>query len=168
MTFKDTKASDFVVGQVWLRVGIHAYLLDMVRERLNFNATVQAVQTLTARWPQATAKLIEDKANGSAVLAHLARTVPGMIPVEPQGSKLERASAVSPFVFAENVHLPTPSLLPNVGELLEESKSFPNSPHDDTIDSLSQGLSYLLLHDPVEQDSLVAEEWADNRMISPY
>ena len=168
MTFKDTKSSDFVVGQVWLRVGIHAYLLDMVRERLNFNATVQAVQELTARWPQATAKLIEDKANGSAVLAHLARTVPGMIPVEPQGSKLERASAVSPFIFAENVHLPTPALLPNVGELLEESKSFPNSPHDDTIDSLSQGLSYLLLHDPVEQDNLVAEEWADNRMISPY
>lgn len=168
MTFKDTKGSDFVVGQVWLRVGIHAYLLDQVRERLNFNATVHAVQQLTAKWPQATAKLIEDKANGSAVLSHLSKVVSGMIPVEPQGSKLERASAVSPFVFARNVHLPTAQLLPNVEELLEETKTFPNSPHDDTIDSLSQALSYLLLHDLADQDNLIAEEWAGDRIISPY
>lgn len=168
MTFKDTKSSDFVVGQVWLRVGIHAYLLDQVRERLNFNATVHAVQQLTAKWPQATAKLIEDKANGSAVLDHLSKVVSGMIPVEPQGSKLERASAISPFVFAQNVHLPTAQLLPSVDELLEETKTFPNSPHDDTIDSLSQALSYLLLHDLADQDNLIAEEWAGDRIISPY
>lgn len=168
MTFKDTKASDFVVGQVWLRVGIHAYLLDQVRERLNFNATIHAVQQMTARWPQATAKLIEDKANGTAVLSHLSKLVQGMIPVEPQGSKLERASAISPFVFARNVHIPSANLLPSVDNLFEESKSFPNSPHDDTIDSMSQALSYLLLHDIVDQDNLIAEEWTDDRMISPY
>ena len=36
-TFKDTASSDYVVGQVWLRVGSRAYLLDQVRERMNFN-----------------------------------------------------------------------------------------------------------------------------------
>lgn len=170
MTFKDTKGSDFVVGQVWLRVGINAYLLDQVRERLNFNATVEAVKAMTAKWPQATAKLIEDKANGSAVLAHLSKQVAGMIPIEPEGSKLARANAISPFVFAQNVHLPEVALLPNVAELLGEAKAFPNSANDDTIDGLSQGISYLLLHDLIDQSRLVAEEWADEDAwsISPY
>lgn len=168
MTFKDTKASDYVVGQVWLRVGPDAYLLDQVRERLNFNATIEAVRQLTARWPQATAKLVEDKANGTAVIAHLRKTVSGLIPVEPQGSKLERASAISPFAFAGNARLPSAELLPSVGELLEEAKTFPNSPHDDTIDALSQALNYLLLHTVVDPGDLVAEEWQENRMISPF
>ncbi|WP_367647462.1 phage terminase large subunit [Brevibacterium sp. CT2-23B] len=170
MAFKDTKESDFVVGQVWLRVGINAYLLDQVRDRLNFNATVDAVKAMTAKWPQASAKLIEDKANGSAVLAHLAKQVAGMIPIEPEGSKLARANAISPFVFARNVHLPDAALLPNAGDLLEETKSFPNSPHDDTVDALSQAVSYLLLHGLIDQADLVAEEWQDDRewSISPY
>lgn len=169
MTFKDTKGSDFVVGQVWLRVGINAYLLDQVRDRLNFNATVEAVKAITAKWPQANAKIIEDKANGSAVMAHLAKTVPGMIPIEPEGSKLARANAISPFVFARNVVLPEASLLPNVAELLGEAKALPNSANDDTIDGLSQAVSYMLLHDLIDQSNLIAEEWQDDSWsISPY
>lgn len=168
MTFKDTKGSDFVVGQVWLRVGIHAYLLDQVRARLNFNATVEAVQAMTAKWPQAIAKLIEDKANGSAVISHLAKKVPGMIPIEPEGSKVARANAVSPFVFAKNVHLPNSSILPNVANLLEEAKNFPNAKNDDTIDSMSQALSYLMLHDLLDNENMTAQEWHSDEGISPY
>lgn len=170
MTFKDTKSSDYVVGQVWLRVGVDAYLLDQVRDRLNFNATVEAVKTMTAKWPQAAAKLIEDKANGPAVISNLAQTVPGLIPIEPEGSKLARANAISPFVFSKNVHLPEAVLLPNVAELFGEAKAFPNSANDDTIDALSQAISYLLLHELVDESELVAEEWADDTdwSISPY
>lgn len=172
LAFKDTKGSDYVVGQVWLRVGVHAYLLDMVRARLNFNATIDAIKSMTARWPEATAKLVEDKANGPAVISQLGQTIPGLIPVEPEGSKYARASAVSPFVFAKNVHLPDPALLPNVTELIEEARHFPNSPNDDAVDSLSQALTYLLLHQlpdestytPDEYDLLDARGWT----ISPY
>ncbi len=146
LAFKDTKGSDYVVSQVWLRVGVHAYLLDMVRARLNFNATIDAVKAMTAKWPEATAKLVEDKANGPAVISQLGQTIPGLIPVEPEGSKYARASAISPFVFAKNVHLPDPTLLPNVSELIEEARHFPNSPTDDAVDAMSQALNYLLLH----------------------
>lgn len=169
MTFKDTKGSDYVVGQVWLRVGIDAYLLDQVRDRLNFNATVDAVKAMTAKWPQAAAKLTEDKANGPAVISNLSQTVPGLIPIEPEGSKLARANAISPFVFSKNVHLPEAALLPNVAELLGEAKAFPNSANDDTIDALSQAISYLLLHELVDESELVAEEFADDApLISPF
>ncbi len=145
LTFKDTKSSDFVVGQVWLRIGIDAYLVDQVRARLSFTATLEAMKAMAARWPQAVAKFVEDKANGPAVINALSRTVPGLIPIEPEGSKYARAAAVSPFVHARNVHLPTAGLLPNVEELLVEAAGFPNWAHDDTIDALSQALNRLLL-----------------------
>lgn len=163
MTFKDTKASDYVVGQVWMRLGVTAYLVDQVRARMNFTATVEAVKRLTARWPQATAKFIEDKANGPAVINALSRTVMGMVPVEPEGSKFARASAVSPLAHSSNIVLPSAELLPTVEELVEECRLFPNGAHDDTVDALSQAVNRLLLNPLLEQDDIVdAEDLLDD------
>lgn len=145
LTFKDTKGSDYVVGQVWLRVGNTAYLLDQVRERLNFTATCAAIQEMSRKWPQAIGKYVEDKANGPAVINALSRVIMGLIPIEPEGSKYARASAISPLTESHNVVLPTQSLLNNVTQLLEEAKNFPNSSHDDTIDAMSQAINRLLL-----------------------
>lgn len=162
MAFKGTESSDFVVGQVWLRVGVTAYLLDMVRRRMNFTETLDAVRAMAAKWPQATAKLVEDKANGTAVINSLQREVPGLVPVEPDGSKVARASAVSPFAFSRNVVLPTARLLPVVEELREEARNFPNSAHDDTIDAMSQGLNQLLLNPVTGRGLITAEDlWDD-------
>jgi predicted phage terminase large subunit-like protein len=130
---------------VWLRLGVHAYLLDQVRARLSFTATIAAIRSMSARWPQAVAKFMEDKANGPAIMNALSSTLPGMIPIEPEGSKYARAAAVSPLVHSANVHLPTPEILPNVEELLEEARAFPNGAHDDTIDAFSQAINRILL-----------------------
>lgn len=145
MTFKDTKGSDYVVGQVWARRGAEVFLLDQVRDRLDFPATCRAVEAMSARWPQATLKLIEDKANGPAVIAQLRRHVSGMVPVDPKDSKVARVAAVAPFVEAGNVHLPSPSRAPWVAGLVEEATAFPNASHDDQVDALTQGVSRLLL-----------------------
>jgi len=173
LTFKDKPTSDFVVGQVWLRVGVQAYLLDMVRARLNFNASEEAVLAMSAKWPQAVAKFIEDKANGPAVINSLQKRLVGLIPIEPEGSKFARASAVSPLAHAGNIILPTAELLPNVEELIEEAKAFPNGAHDDTIDAMSQGTNRLLLMPLTAADDLVEPdvyEEADLRgyAITPY
>lgn len=145
MTFKDTKGSDFVVGQVWARIGAEAHLLDQVRDRLDFPATCRALQALSAKWPQANAKLVEDKANGPAVIAQLRTTVPGLIAINPEGSKYARASAVSPFQEAGNVILPDPTTAPWVDEYIVEHSSFPNGAHDDQVDGTSQALNRLLI-----------------------
>ena len=170
LAFKDTDSSDYVVGQVWLRIGHQVYLLDQVRERLNFTATLEAMKNLSARWPQAVAKFVEDKANGPAVINALQRQLQGLIPIEPEGSKFARASAVSPLTEAGNVVMPTANLLPNVAELFEELKSFPNSSHDDTVDAMSQALNRLLLL-PLQQaqtiDQLVPDDAVD-WSLSPY
>jgi predicted phage terminase large subunit-like protein len=157
MAFKSTDGSDFVCGQVWGRRGSRAYLLDQVHRRMTFVETCQAVRELAARWPQSTAKLVEDKANGTAVINFLARTVPGLVPVEPDGSKVARAAAVSPFVEAGNIFLPAPELCPWIGDLIEEAAGFPNSAHDDRVDALSQALNRLLIS-PLLDDQLVVED----------
>jgi predicted phage terminase large subunit-like protein len=172
MAFKDTSASDFVVGQVWGRWGLEVYLLDQVCERLSFVETLKAVRNLSARWPQATAKYVEDKANGTAVINALSRTVHGLIPVEPDGSKEARASAVSPFVEAGSVHLPAPELAPWVGAFIDEHASFPHGSHDDQVDSTSQALNRLLLN-PILTGGLIVEaadldEDLSSYSISPY
>lgn len=170
MTFKDTKGSDYVVGQVWLRRGVHAFLLEQVRGRWSFSETCRQVVALSARWPQALAKLVEDKANGPAVMNALRATVPGLIPVEPEGSKYARAAAVSPLVQGGNVHVPDPGLAPWVGDLVEEAKAFPHGANDDQVDALSQALHRLLLvpllsDDYVDSDDFLTDE--DDYAISP-
>jgi len=158
MTFKDTDGTDYVCGQVWGRRGTHAYLLDQVHDRMSFVETVQAVQVLAARWPQSTAKLVEDKANGPAVVNLLRRKVAGLIPVEPEGSKVARAAAVSPFVEAGDVWLPAPALAPWVSGLIDEAAGFPNSAHDDRVDAMSQALNRLLINPLLLDDVIVEDE----------
>jgi predicted phage terminase large subunit-like protein len=144
MTFKDTKRSDYVVGQVWARFGASVYLLDQVRDRLDFPATQQAVKAMWAKWPQSFAKLVEDKANGPAIISQLQSTVPGLIAINPKESKYARASAVAPFQEAGNVYLPDPSMAPWIDEYLTEHSAFPNASNDDQVDCTSQALNRLL------------------------
>lgn len=163
LAFKGTDQSDYVVGQVWGRAGHQAWLLDMVRARLDFTATIQAIRDMTARWPQAVAKFIEDKANGPAVITSLTSSIPGIIPVEPDGGKYARAVAIQPFTAAGNVLLPDPMLLPAVVHLAEEAADFPNGQHDDTVDALTQALNRLFL-DPIltsTGDLLTADDLLD-------
>jgi predicted phage terminase large subunit-like protein len=101
-TFKDSKGSDYVVGQVWGKVGANKYLLAQVRAKLSFTASIDAMRTLTTNWPAATMKLVEDKANGPAIIDALRNELSGVIPVTPQGSKESRAHAAAPEVEAGN------------------------------------------------------------------
>jgi predicted phage terminase large subunit-like protein len=142
-TFKDLDTSDYVVGQVWAVAAGGYYLVDRVRARMNFPATCQAIKDMTAKWPRAAAKLVEDKANGSAVIATLQREVSGLIPINPEGGKQARANAVSPLFEARNVYVPTLAKAPWVAEWREEMATFPMGRHDDDVDATTQALTYL-------------------------
>lgn len=137
-TFKDLDSSDFVVGQVWGRIGANKYLLDQVRVKMDMPATMQAIRMMSAKWPQANAKLIEDKANGPAVIQMLQNEIPGLIAVNPQGGKIARVAAVSPDIEAGNVFLPDRNGW--IEDFIEECAAFPNGVHDDQVDCMSQAL----------------------------
>jgi len=142
-SFKDSSTSDFVVGQVWGRNGADKYLLDQVRGRMDYPATIQAVKRLSEKWPQAHAKLVEDKANGPAVVAMLKHEIAGLIAVNPAGGKEVRAHAVSPQIEAGNVYLPDPSIAMWINGFIEECAAFPNGAFDDQVDAMSQALVHL-------------------------
>ena len=148
--FKDTRTSDFVVGQVWGRHGADKYLLDQVRGRMDCPATIQAVKRLSEKWPQAQAKLVEDKANGPAVIATLKHEIVGLIAVNPEGGKEVRAHAVSPQIEAGNVYLPDPTIAPWIGGFIDECAAFPNGAYDDQVDAMSQALVRLGTHRKLE------------------
>jgi predicted phage terminase large subunit-like protein len=140
MTFKDTKNSDFVAGQVWGKVGANKFLLDQTLERMDIVKTIAAVTSMTDKWPKATAKLVEDKANGPAVISMLRNKISGLIAIEPEGSKESRVHAVSPEIESGNVYLPHPLIAPWVNELIDRAAAFPNAAHDDDIDAMTQAL----------------------------
>jgi predicted phage terminase large subunit-like protein len=140
--FKDTDQSDFVVIQCWGRSGGEFYLLDQVRNRMNFPTTVQAYKLMAYKHPRAVGKLIEAAANGDAIIATLQKELPGIIGVRPTGSKTARASAISPCIEAGNVYLPEHE--PWVSDFLVECDSFPAGKNDDQVDAMVHALARLM------------------------
>jgi len=138
--FKDLDTSDFVVGQVWGRRGAAFLLLYQSRARMDLPATVKAVRDTSRKWPGTLVKLIEDKANGPAVMQMLGSEIRGLLPVTPEGGKVARAAAVSPLIEAGNVYLPHPMFMPWINDFIEECASFPNGAHDDQVDAMTQAL----------------------------
>ena len=137
--------ADYVVGQTWARRGSQVYLVDQVRDRLDYPEQVAAVEAARGKWPQVSAVLIEAKANGQAVISTLSQRVPGIIPITPTDSKITRTKAISPFVAARTVHIPDPALPVNawVAGYVEECAAFPTGTHDDQVDTTTQALSWL-------------------------
>ncbi|HHR6573402.1 TPA: phage terminase large subunit [Providencia alcalifaciens] len=143
MTFKDSDGTDYVVGQVWGKKGANAYLLYQIRKRMSFTETLKAVKLLVEKYPQARRKLVEDKANGPAVIDSLKSIISGLVPIEPDGSKIARAHACTAEWEAGNVWLPHKAIAPWITETVDEITTFPFAGHDDTVDAMTQALRYL-------------------------
>ncbi len=143
MAFKDEDDSDWVVGQLWVSLGADRYLVDQVRDRMSFADTIVAVEAFSAKWPQASAKYVEDAANGPAVISTLRSRIGGLIPVPAMGSKAARAHAVSAEFEAGNVHLPEPARTPWLSDYIEELALFPQGDNDDQVDATTQALLQL-------------------------
>lgn len=139
-TFKDKKENDYVVGQVWARKGADKYLIAETRDQLDITATMNAIRLMTARYPRTYLKLIEDKANGPAIISMMKGEVSGIVPVEPEGGKPARVQAIAPDVEAGNIWLPDPSIAPWILDWIEEIVNFPNAKHDDRVDAFSQAV----------------------------
>lgn len=141
-TFKEVATSDLVCIQAWGVCGPNFFLIDQTHERLGFVDTVRAVAEMMERHPWIHTKLIEDKANGSAVIDTFKRSIVGIEPVTPLGGKVPRANAVAPAVRTGNVWIPRHA--PWREKFLEEVGAFPGVAHDDQVDAMSQALAYML------------------------
>ena len=148
MAFKATSDSDYVVGQRWAQLGALKYLLFQQRARLTFTATLARVldwadpngSTPWARYVHE--RVVEDKANGTAIIDMLKEKVSGIVPENPSESKEARARAVTPDWEAGNIIIPLPSDPGNewVVDLLSEFREFPTGVHDDQVDAGTQAI----------------------------
>ena len=148
MTFKDLSANDYVVGEQWGRRGPDAFCLDQVRGQMDFSTTLEAVRSLNRTWTLPSEKVIEDAANGPAVLSVLKQEIPGLR-AQPVGKagKEARAAAYSHLVSAGNCYLPHPAIAPWVNGFIDECATFPNASHDDQVDTWSQAMDVLYAAD---------------------
>jgi len=148
--FKGTDSSDWVVGQRWCRLGPKRFLIAQIRGRFSFTETLARMLEWSDPYLLPTnrlvhQRLIEDKANGPAIIDTLSSKISGLKPVNPMTSKEARARAITPEIESGHVYLPHPGDPGNewVEDLLSELRNFPNDIHDDQVDALDQALAEL-------------------------
>jgi predicted phage terminase large subunit-like protein len=124
------------------RKGAEIFIDDCVNDKMSFTDSVTAIKNFTAKHPKARAKVVEDKANGPAIINYLQKDIPGMIAFNPKGSKEDRALSVAPYFEAGNVYFKKDA--PWANDLIEDLRKFPNSTYKDTVDAVVQGILYLM------------------------
>lgn len=116
-------------------------VLDCWAGRLTFPDLKRQAIALAEKW-RCFDVLIEDASSGIGIIDELKRdTKLAIRPVKPVGGKYERALAVSPLIEQGLVLLPERA--PWLSDFLDEVGGFPEAPHDDIVDSISQALQYL-------------------------
>lgn len=144
MAFTKSEGSAKVAGFVLGRRGADIYIRDLVNDKMDFTESVAAVRTLSGKWKSARAKVVENKANGPAIVNTLKKEIPGMVEFNPKGSKEERAMSVTPYFEAGNIHFPDPKTHPWVDDLIRDLLIFPKGTYKDTVDALVQGILYFM------------------------
>ena len=156
--FKEKQTSDYVVGALWGFAGANRYLLRVDRARRSLTDTKHAIRAMFeygervyTRLPHTV--LIENTANGPDIIAELRNEIAGIVPVNPQGDKVQRAHAVSPIWESGNIYVPgfarsdgmgfDPARTPGwVQEWVAEHTGFPFGAHDDQVDTTTQLLNW--------------------------
>jgi predicted phage terminase large subunit-like protein len=142
-SFKDFATSDYVSIQAWGSLGPRNFLLDKITDHLGFDSSLEAIKGMAAKW-NIRDLLIEDKANGSAIIESLRKQLRfTVIAVDPQGGKVARAYAISPEHAAGNILLPRDEW---AQELVEQAAKFPNAAHDDDVDAMTQYINWVRQH----------------------
>jgi predicted phage terminase large subunit-like protein len=152
-SFKGTDSSDWVVGQRWCRLGPDRFLIAQRRGRWSFTQTIAAMRVWSNQLDPMHSpcghlvhqRLIEDKANGPAIIDTLRRELSGLKAINPKTSKEARARSITPEVESGHVYLPHPTDPGNewVTDLLSELRNFPHDAADDQVDALTQALTEL-------------------------
>jgi predicted phage terminase large subunit-like protein len=140
-----SSTSDYVVGQVWGRIGGDFYLLDQKRGRWDFDETVEQMKIMAQEWPDSSAKLIEAQTVGAALASHLKHQIPGLIPINVRAPKELRALNCLPVWQSKNVYLPKPDdgEYAWVDDYVRELLTFPNAANDDQTDATTLALNQL-------------------------
>lgn len=137
LTFKGGLENDFVVGQMWGKIGNNYYFIDMIRDQWDFTDTLFHVEHFMVE-NKCNNVLIEDAANGAAVTNVLSEKFAGIQLWKPEGDKISRVNAVSPLFRTKHVFVK--KQIPQIDQFIHELTHFPNAAHDDTVDACTMSL----------------------------
>lgn len=138
MAFKDAETGSLVAGSVWAWIGAMSYMLDLVEGHWDAVRSAAEVAELADVWQGCRAHLVEDKANGPAVISMLRDRVEGLTPVSPEGDKLARTHAAAPTIAAGQMWIPHPEVYPWVGAFVDQITNFPKWRINDAHDTMTQ------------------------------
>ena len=140
-TFGSLKATASRVGLLAVGgKGPDRFLFADRTKSMTYTETKAAIAALMLEFPATTRILIENKANGAALIDELGAAFSGLIGLETDGGKESRAAAMSPAVESGCVYLLEGALY--IDEFLAELCVFPHGKHDDRVDALSQLMNY--------------------------
>ena len=113
-------------------------LLDALKERLEFPELKQRAQEMYKEW-EPDAFIVEAKASGAPLIFELRRMgIPVQEFTPTRGNdKISRINSVSDIFASGRVWAPRKRW---ADEVIEEMAAFPNSDHDDLVDSSTQAL----------------------------
>lgn len=133
--------NDYSVGTTWYQIGERFYLVDVVRERLDFPALRNRVIDEADRH-RVELVLIEDKGSGMGLLQDLSAAGFGKgRAVKVVTDKISRLAGISAMIEQGRVYLPQHADW--LDDYRDELCGFPSVRHDDQVDSTSQALAWL-------------------------
>jgi predicted phage terminase large subunit-like protein len=140
--FKVNEENDYSVCTTWKIFDNGFYLIDLLRERLEFPELKRKVVELHEKFlPREI--LIEDHASGQSLIQELRRET--RLPIKPirkDKDKISYVHAITPLIEAGKVILSGNVKSETADVMINECEEFPNGEHDDIVDSISQFLNY--------------------------
>lgn len=132
--------------EVWARVDNKYWLIEFVNKKLSYPDLRTVVKNLALKYENYWAIVIEEAANGCALIDDMRLVFPRVIGVKPQGkSKRERAQMILPVYQGGQIMIPSTDLCPNISEFVIELARFSGTQKnekDDLVDAMVMAITY--------------------------
>lgn len=143
--WKSAEENDLTAIHVYGVSGIKRWLLHRYTAHMNYIQQLESIREIRRTFPKISYVLIEEAANGYAVIKQLREEMTGVEAIKPEGGKESRAVAAS--ADQSNVFLPMPEKETWVQhEWIDNFAHFTGEgsiEHDDDIDAFSQAMNWL-------------------------
>jgi len=168
-SFGDSPTGSYTVGIVVAKSNGNYYVIDMNRDKLEITGQLDSVRDIADRYSEIAIHLVEQKANGSAVVNSLQHEIEGFVLVDPKingGSKEQRLNATIPLYTSGKIFLPTDGMHTWVPELIKELTTFPRGANSDIVDALTYAL--LFLREYNGNTDMILASWQEKRQDYEY
>lgn len=152
---KDKEKNDYTVYSAWGVFENKLYWLDMFRGKplsREREVTAKEFYSRNNSYPFG-GMYIEQKASGVDLFQRMIDDNYMVFEVERNTDKILRANEVSPYIEIYGLHIN--ENLPNKIDMLDEFEQFPNSLHDDIIDTLLDAIQLTYQDNIINYDDLV-------------